>query len=132
MEEVPRIVRSDDNENVLDTCLQECLYGVVDHGFVIHGQELLGCDLREGPETCGASTSEYDAFHRVAILYQNLETPVKDTESAESRGCRDCLSCAYGLRICVLPTGEIDRDGEGRTFSSLPLSTIIVSGIRYQ
>ena len=37
--------------------------GVVNHGFVVHGQKLLGHAARDGVEACAAAAGKDDAFH---------------------------------------------------------------------
>ena len=37
--------------------------GIVNHGFVVHGQELLGHAARDGIEACAAAAGKNDAFH---------------------------------------------------------------------
>ena len=63
-----RIVRRGDDENVPDARKHERRERVVDHGLVIHGQQLLGRDPRERIQPRAGTPGEDDAFHRAASL----------------------------------------------------------------
>ena len=45
----PRRIRGGgDDENVLDACQHEGGQGVIDHGLIVDGEKLLGCDHGQG------------------------------------------------------------------------------------
>ena len=43
--------------------------GIVDHGFVVHGQEVLVCDFCEGVEAGTCAACEYYAFQILTLSY---------------------------------------------------------------
>ena len=43
--------------------------GIVDHGFVVHGQELFGYTACDGVEACAAAAGKDDAFHVFLLKY---------------------------------------------------------------
>ena len=43
--------------------------GVVHHGFVVHGQQLLGNAARDGVETGAGAAGKDDAFHGFLLKY---------------------------------------------------------------
>ena len=66
--EARRIVRRGDDEDVADAREHERRERVVDHGLVVHGQQLLGRDPRERVQPRAGTPGEDDAFHRAASL----------------------------------------------------------------
>ena len=39
-----------DDHDVFDACYQESLEGIIDHGFVVDGEQVFVCDFCEGVE----------------------------------------------------------------------------------
>ena len=65
--EARRVLRRRDDENVPDPREHERAQRVVDHRLVVHGQQLLGHDLRDRIEPRAGAAGEDDAFHRSGI-----------------------------------------------------------------
>ena len=66
--EARRIVRRGDDEDVADAREHERRERVVDHGLVVHGQQLLGRDPRERVQPRPGAPGEDDAFHCLYLL----------------------------------------------------------------
>ena len=62
-QEVPRVVASRNQEDVLDPGVDQCLDGVVDHRFVVDGQEMLVGDAGEREQPGSQSSRQDDAAH---------------------------------------------------------------------
>lgn len=58
-----RIRGGGDNENVLNARQHQRGELVVDHGLVIDGQELFGCNHGKGVQACACAAGEDDALH---------------------------------------------------------------------
>ena len=70
--ETRRVLRRGDDENVADAREHERRERVIDHGLVVHGQQLLGRDPRERVQPRAGATGEDDAFHRLCLPFQSL------------------------------------------------------------
>ena len=70
--EARRVLRRGDDENVADAREHERRERVVDHGLVVHRQQLLGRDPRERVQPCAGAPGEDDAFHRLCLPFQSL------------------------------------------------------------
>ena len=57
------IIRSRDDENLADARTHESRQGVVHHGLVIDGHELLGNALSNGPQARTAATGQNNSAH---------------------------------------------------------------------
>lgn len=57
------VFRGGNNQDFAYSCQHQYGQGIVNHGFVVHGQELLGHAARDGIEACAAAAGKNDAFH---------------------------------------------------------------------
>ena len=58
-----------DDEDVADAGKHEHGERVINHGFVVHWQKLLGYAACDGVEPCAGAAGEDDAFHGDGVLY---------------------------------------------------------------
>ena len=54
---------SGDDQDFAYSCQHQYGQGIVNHGFVVHGQKLFGHAARDGVEACAAAAGKDDAFH---------------------------------------------------------------------
>ncbi|CWP75989.1 Uncharacterised protein [Neisseria meningitidis] len=57
------VFRRGNHQNIADSRQHQNRQGVINHRFVVHGQELFGYAARDGVEARAAAACQYDAFH---------------------------------------------------------------------
>ena len=51
------------DQDIPDSGQHQCGQGIVDHGFIINGEKLFGCDLGERIKSGSGTAGQNDAFH---------------------------------------------------------------------
>jgi len=82
LEEVAGVFAAGHDHDFIDACVDEALDGVVDHGPVVDGQQVLVGDKREGAQTCAQTTGENDTLHGKL----QKRTRQSETKSGGARG----------------------------------------------
>ena len=57
------VFRRGNDQNIADSCQHQYGQGIVNHGLVVHGQQLFGYPARDGVEASAAAAGKDNAFH---------------------------------------------------------------------